>query len=155
MGGAKVIYFGTCADFGHGLLRSGPRDDGSAFDILWNHLGGCPRLKCPRPGATGIVQAWLSKILPHRHAKAVRVMFIPHRQGQVSVNAMMRRIELPSWGRQPERFNAANHNVADGEQKKLRWCLDVLFARSSPQHYRYLEGQECKVGGGFKSSTNF
>lgn len=39
--------------------------------------------------------------------------------------------------------------LADGEQKtkNQRWCLDVLFACSSPQHYRYLEGQQCKVGG--------
>ena len=71
-GGTKVIYFGTCADFGHGLLRPGPRG-GSAFYIFWNHLGGRPRLKCSRPGATGIVQAWPSKISSHRNANTVRV----------------------------------------------------------------------------------
>ena len=41
----------------------------------------------------------------------VRVMFVPHRQGQVNVNAMMRRIELPSWGRRPARFNTAKQNA--------------------------------------------
>lgn len=112
-GGTKVIYFGTCADFGHGLLRKGPRG-GSAFDIFWNHLGGRPRLKCSRPGATGIVQAWLSKISSHRNANTVRVIFVPHRRGQVNVNAMMRRIELPSWGRRPARFNTA-------KQSACRW----------------------------------
>ena len=115
----KVLYFGTCADFGHGLLRQGPRGV-SAFNIYWNHLGGRPKCEVVhRPGATGIVQAWLCMILSQKNASAVRAMFVPYRQGQANANAMMRRIELPSWGRQPARFNTTN-------QSACRWCTKKI-----------------------------